>query len=394
MKSVEIFAGAGGLALGLEQAGFSPVALFENNPRSCATLRLNRPLWNVVEADVRSVGFSGLGGVDLLAGGPPCQPFSRGGLAHGFVDERDMFPHGIRAVKEIAPRAFLFENVQGLLRPAFREYVEYIKLRLSFPFFPIPKKAPWCEQLEALRRMKKPSPNPAEPTYQVGIYLVDAADYGVPQRRHRVFIMGFRSDSCAELDFPAPTHSLESLVRSQWVDLTYWKDHSIIKPNKPFPKIVIPLPPSCVVGQKVRPRWQTVRDAISDLPHPKLNRRYQNHIYHRGAKAYPGHSGSRWDSPAKAIKSGVHGVPGGENMMVYPNGKVRYFSVREAARLQTFPDNYIFEGPWSEGMRQIGNAVPVLLSRIIGTSIMSALNNTAIGSSSPDLQSPYVYNGE
>jgi DNA (cytosine-5)-methyltransferase 1 len=121
--------------------------------------------------------------------------------------------------------------------------------------------------------------------------------------------------------------------------------------------------------------WRTVRDAISDLPDPIGHKNeIPNHRYIPGARVYPGHTGSPLDEPAKTLKAGDHGVPGGENMLVYPNGKVRYFTVRESARLQTFPDDFIFEGTWGEAMRQLGNAVPVKLGQIIANSVKERLS--------------------
>jgi DNA (cytosine-5)-methyltransferase 1 len=118
-------------------------------------------------------------------------------------------------------------------------------------------------------------------------------------------------------------------------------------------------------------RWQTVRDAINGLPNPQGDRAalFSNHEYRGGARQYVGHSGSVLDEPSKTIKAGAHGVPGGENTLVMDNGDLRYYTVRESARIQTFPDTYQFHGSWTESMRQIGNAVPVRLARIIGDSI-------------------------
>ena len=122
--------------------------------------------------------------------------------------------------------------------------------------------------------------------------------------------------------------------------------------------------------------WRTVRDAIGDLPAPaKARARIANHCFQPGARAYPGHTGSQFDEPAKALKAGDHGVPGGENMLAHPDGMVRYFSVREAARLQGFPDAFIFPAAvsWTESMRQLGNAVPTPLATVFGTAIARAL---------------------
>lgn len=132
-------------------------------------------------------------------------------------------------------------------------------------------------------------------------------------------------------------------------------------------------------------RWRTVRDAIKGLSDPHEKNTHKNHFFQPGAKSYPGHTGSPLDEPAKALKAGDHGVPGGENMLRHSNGKVRYFSVRESARIQTFPDDYIFSGSWTESMRQLGNAVPVALARAVAQSVADHLqpngNRSALQSS-------------
>ncbi|RYZ81032.1 MAG: DNA (cytosine-5-)-methyltransferase, partial [Proteobacteria bacterium] len=121
--------------------------------------------------------------------------------------------------------------------------------------------------------------------------------------------------------------------------------------------------------------WVTLAEGIEDLPHPSrpAAKKIRNHDLQDGAKAYPGHTGSPLDRPAKALKAGAHGVPGGENMIAYPDGSVRYLTVRESARVQTFPDDYAFLGSWTEAMRQLGNAVPVKLARVVGESVAKAL---------------------
>ena len=120
-----------------------------------------------------------------------------------------------------------------------------------------------------------------------------------------------------------------------------------------------------------------MRDAIGDLPDPEFAPEkaaaFANHRFQPGARAYPGHTGSPLDEPAKTLKAGVHGVPGGENMLARPDGTFRYFTVRESARLQTFPDDYVFHGAWSEAMRQLGNAVPVALGELVASDVMRAM---------------------
>jgi DNA (cytosine-5)-methyltransferase 1 len=125
--------------------------------------------------------------------------------------------------------------------------------------------------------------------------------------------------------------------------------------------------------------WQTVRDCISTLPDPQsqLANSVANHRFQAGARSYAGHTGSPLDLPAKTLKAGVHGVPGGENMLLKPDGTVRYFTVRESARLQTFPDDYQLHGSWTEAMRQLGNAVPVELARVVASDVAKHLQAAA-----------------
>ncbi|MFY4614036.1 DNA cytosine methyltransferase, partial [Escherichia coli] len=127
--------------------------------------------------------------------------------------------------------------------------------------------------------------------------------------------------------------------------------------------------------------WKTVRDAIADLPDPetKAAKMIRNHAFQAGARTYPGHTGSPLDLPAKTLKAGAHGVPGGENMLVRDDGSVRYFTVRESARIQTFPDSYRFHGSWTETMRQLGNAVPVHLAYCVASSVAEKLLTSEIG---------------
>ncbi len=388
MLSIELFTGAGGLALGTHRAGFHHQAVVERDHDSCDTLRLNVERhaatgvdWPIHEADVTAFDYAPYthGTLDLLAGGAPCQPFSLGGKHAGEADGRNMFPAAFRAVRELHPRAFLLENVKGLTRQGFRPYFDYIVEQLAFPHIaPLPGEgweghkarlagyhaageavtaAPW-NQAPACR-------------YNVKYQVYNVADFGVPQERHRVFIVGFRHDLGAHWGFPIPTHSEDALLYAQYVDGSYWEEHGLDRRPAPtqLAKRVAQL------ARRPKPltlRWRTVRDEIKDLPEP-IDRDpdppIANHVGIPDARSYPGHTGSPWDWPAKAIKAGDHGNPGGENMLRRDDGSVRYFSVRELARLQTFPDEWRFANSWTESRRQLGNAVPVemaaLLARLI-----------------------------
>jgi len=378
MRSIELFSGAGGLALGLEKAGFHTAALFERDHDACATLRANRPHWNVVEADVRDVDFTAYGPVDLVAGGPPCQPFSMGGKARGSRDSRDMFPQAVRAVRALRPSAFIFENVRGLLRPGFRNYVEFIRLQLTYPDFPVSDNLDWETNLRRLERHHTRAGSADGLAYKVTLNLADAADFGVPQHRHRVFFVGFRADLDSRWFFPATTHSGDELLRSQQMTDEYWREHRLSAPAREFSaerrSRLVRLAADELISSRLK-RWRSVRDAILVLDDPRQESHHANHRFQSGARAYPGHTGSPLDEPSKALKAGDHGVPGGENMLRHPNGQVRYYSVRESARVQTFPDDYVFSGSWTESMRQLGNAVPVQFAQAIAQSVLAKISS-------------------
>ncbi|MDO4291240.1 MAG: DNA cytosine methyltransferase [Eggerthellaceae bacterium] len=375
--SFELFAGAGGLALGVELAGFRSLGVVEWDKWACETIRENQrrehPLvsgWRVHEADVRNFDWKSVSeDVDLLAGGPPCQPFSIGGVGRAYDDARDMFPAMISAVRVLEPRAFIVENVKGLLRSQFSDYYQYILLRLEFPERVIKRGETWEKHLRRLQKAKSSAPAPrSELTYNVIPTLVNAANYGVPQKRERVFIVGFRSDLSIEWSFPSPTHSLSALRYSKRKGGEYWERHAVSSKNRTFEARYQDLND----GKKP---WRTVRDALASLPDPTAYAAADvlNHELRLGAKAYPGHTGSALDMPSKTLKAGVHGVPGGENMLIGDDGLPRYYTVREAARIQTFPDGYCLNGAWSEAMRQLGNAVPVKLGQIVASSVAEAL---------------------
>lgn len=389
MKCVELFAGAGGLAMGIHLAGFEPQAVVEWDRWACDTIRENGargyPLvagWNVHEGDVREFDWASIGeGIDLVAGGPPCQPFSMGGKHNAHNDSRDMFPATVDVIRRLQPRAFIVENVKGLTRSAFTNYFEYIRLQLTFPQLVSKKNEDWFDHFLRLQAVHSSGKSHGRRlTYNLQTTLVNAADYGVPQRRERVFMVGFRSDLGVEWHIPKATHSFEALLHDQWVTGTYWDRHGIAKKNRPempakYAASVRRLKASLFPLETLP--WRTVRDALVGLPDPesRLARNIPNHRLQPGARVYPGHTGSPLDLPAKTLKAGDHGVPGGENMLVRNDGSVRYFTVRESARLQTFPDGFMFHGAWSETMRQLGNAVPVMLARIVAASVAEQLIN-------------------
>jgi DNA (cytosine-5)-methyltransferase 1 len=218
--------------------------------------------------------------------------------------------------------------------------------------------------------------------YNIVFRPLNAANYGVPQKRERVIIVGFRSDLGVEWSFPDATHSFDALLRDQWVTGDYWERHKVSKRKRPsvperHKERVDRLKAELTLFEPEEKPWRTVRDAVAGLPNPERDdcSAFHNHEHNPGARSYTGHTGSPLDEPAKTLKAGDHGVPGGENTVVMPNGSVRYFTVRESARLQTFPDEYVFHGVWTEAMRQIGNAVPVELARAIASAVALRLGH-------------------
>jgi DNA (cytosine-5)-methyltransferase 1 len=387
LRSVELFTGAGGLALATHLEGFEHLGLFEWNAEACRTLRananenavdgLNSWVTKVKEGDVAHASFRPFEGVDLVAGGPPCQPFSLGGKHRGMEDSRDMIPQFIRAVREARPRAFVMENVKGLTRASFATYLEYSKLQLQYPELVRKAREDWQEHFSRLQQHHTSNPRFDGLSYNIVSSVLNAANFGVPQCRERLFIVGFRSDIDAHWNFPEPTHSQDRLLYDQWVTGSYWRS-----------KRIAPKPPISLEGRVQRLRkgevptteaWRTIRQAIEGLPKPFPKSDHAkgvfNHRLQLGARPYPGHTGSPIDSPSKTLKAGDHGVPGGENMIVFEDGSCRYLTVREAARVQTFPDGWHFKGAWSETMRQLGNAVPVDLARAVVASVAEKLAN-------------------
>lgn len=372
MKTLEIFSGAGGLAKGLELSGFKHAAFVEFNKHACESLAENFAEARVFFGDIKDFDLNSLEQIDVVAGGPPCQPFSLGGKHRADLDSRDMFPYAIRAIEKLRPKAFVFENVKGLLRATFSDYFEYIILRLTYPDFESSEELEWQERLEELRGIQR-STYKGE-MYDVQYKLINAANYGVPQTRERVVIVGTRSDLAVSWAFPEETYSEDKLLWDMHVTGEYWDRHKVPKALRPVLDVtakekVARLKAKYGMFEPLTQPWKTVRDALFDIPDPKSDHGIVDHVFKDGARTYPGHTGSDFDWPSKTIKAGGHGVPGGENMIRYSDGSVRYFTAYEAKKIQTFPHNYVIKGAWGEVMRQIGNAVPVLLAEKIGNSL-------------------------
>lgn len=305
--SLEMCAGAGGQGLGLEMAGFDHTALIELEPAACATLRLNRPNWHVIEGDLRQ--FNGLPylGIDLLAGGVPCPPFSKAGKQLGENDERDLFPEAIRLVDECRPRAVMLENVRGLLDAVFDDYRNKVETQLK------------------------------KLGYVPGWKLLNASDYGVSQLRPRVVFVGIQKELADHFAWPEPLQTtpatvgelLHDLMKANgWLGADRWKEHANA------------IAPTLVGGSKK----------------------------HGGPDLGPTRAKRAW------AELGVDG------MGLWDDAPPRDFvgmprlTPRMTARIQGFPDDWLFHGRKTATYRQIGNAFPPPVAAAVGRQIYAALS--------------------
>jgi DNA (cytosine-5)-methyltransferase 1 len=362
---VELFSGCGGLALGIARAGFKHRLLVEWNSDAAATVAANAERgvahvkdWPYLKGDVRQIDWKVHRGVDVVAGGPPCQPFGIGGKALGPDDDRDMWPEAVRAIREIGPLVFAFENVFGMMRERFETYVAWVKASLEHPHHPRRKGETYEAHFKRLGKLTK--------VYEVTIQSVNAAEFGAPQNRRRILFLGVRADANFMPPLLKRTHTRERLIYDQFVTGNYWERHGLSRKGRaPLIQPDVSLVTRLAHLSEPPPGlpWVTIRDAIAGLGEPNGQ---NGHIFQPGARIYQGHTGSPLDLPAKALKAGDHGVPGGENMMVRDDKTVRYFTLRESARLMGLPDDYAFPRSWSESMRQMGNAVPVQLGEAVG----------------------------
>ncbi|NMW63483.1 DNA (cytosine-5-)-methyltransferase [Mobiluncus mulieris] len=328
--SVDLFAGAGGTALGLENAGFRHVLLSELDKDAVATLRLNRPNWNVSAGDVASLDFRAFAGkVDLVEGGFPCQAFSYAGHSRGFEDTRGtLFFEFARAVSEITPKVFIGENVRGLLRHDSGRTLQTM--------------------LHTLTEIRGKHGE----RYRVGYRLMRAQYHDVPQKRERLMLAGVRSDIGDELFFP----------RERDYIVTLW-DAIGDRPQSP--------------GQTYPQRKREVLSLVPpggywrDLP-DDIAREYLGGSYHlSGGKTGMARRLS-WDEPSLTLTCS----PAQKQTERCHPEETRPLNVREYARIQTFPDDWQFSGGMSAQYKQIGNAVPVNLAYYMGKCTAATLGNS------------------
>jgi DNA (cytosine-5)-methyltransferase 1 len=304
--TVELCAGAGGQALGYEQAGFEHVCLVEIDKHACATLRLNRPGWNVLETDIADLRGQDWKGVELLCGGLPCPPFSIAGKQLGKDDERNLFPHALRLIDEIRPQAVMIENVKGLLEASFSQFREE-----------------WDHDLAKLG-------------YKTGWKLMNACDFGVPQLRPRVVIVAFRKSLAGRFEWPVAQAFPAGTVGEVLGDL--------MAEN----------------GWQHAREWAMGANTIA----PTL---VGGSHKHGGPDLGPTRSRKAW-AELGVDGSGLANEAPSANFSGMPK-----LTVRMAARLQGFPDDWHFAGGKTQSYRQVGNAFPPPFAKAVAERIKACL---------------------
>lgn len=329
---VELFAGAGGLALGLEKAGFKSILLNEKDKFACQTLKFNRPEWNVVEDDIANVDFTHLEGkVDLLTGGFPCQAFSLAGKQLGFEDIRGTLVFEMaRAIKEIKPKVFLAENVKGLTTNDNGRTLETIILILEELGYEIVEKD-----------------------------IYKTLFYKTPQKRERLIIIGIRKDLIEKTKFnkPAPYHRILNVRDALKAGELYETD---------VPKSI---------GQEYPQRKAEIMSYVPeggywrDLP-LDLQKEYMKDSFYLGGGKTGMARRLSWDEPSLTLTCS----PAQKQTERCHPSENRPLTTREYARIQTFPDNWTFQGSATQIYKQIGNAVPVNFAFALGKSLIKLFN--------------------
>lgn len=332
-KLVELFAGAGGLAIGMEKAGFETVLLNELDKHACQTLRNNRPQWNVIQGDISQIDFKPYyGQIDIVTGGFPCQAFSYAGHKRGFEDARGtLFFEFARAIKEIQPKVFLAENVRGLLNHDNGRTLETIKGIID----------------------------------ELGYFLVEprvlkAIFYQVPQKRERLFLVAIRKDFAKKVIFkwPSPYQRIMTVKDALKKGALYNCDVPKSQGMK-YPKRKIEILSQVPEGGY----WR-------DLP-DELQREYMMKSYFLGGGKTGIARRLAWNEPSLTLTCS----PAQKQTERCHPEETRPLTVREYARIQTFPDDWLFSGPMGAQYKQIGNAVPINLAYAVGRSLIRLLND-------------------
>lgn len=328
-KNIELFAGAGGLALGLEEAGFESLGLIEIDKYAVETIKKNRPKWNIICEDITKVSTDNLedlfkikkNELDLLSGGAPCQSFSYAGKKLGLNDTRGtMFYHYAIFLRKLKPKMFIFENVKGLLTHDKGKTFKII--------------------MEVFKKEK----------YNIQYQVLDAWDYGVAQKRERLIIIGIRSDLEKKIKFKFPEKKEKKVLKDVLKDVPESIGAEYSEKKKEIFSLVPP--GGC---------WKDIPEEIA--------KEYMKKCWYMGG----GRTGIlrrlSMDEPSLTILT----TPQMKQTERCHPLEIRPLNIRESARIQSFPDDWEFVGSIANQYKQIGNAVPVLLAKEIGLEIIKAL---------------------
>lgn len=329
-QAIDLFSGVGGLSAGLHEAGWDVIAGFEIDEVAVENYRLNFPDSEVFSCDVREVDFTKYKGIGLVAGGPPCQPFSVAGKMLAKKDPRDMVPQFVRAVREARPLAFMMENVPGLMTQRNFKYSEAVTLEL------------------------------AELGYKVYVKCLTAYNYGVAQNRQRVFFIGFQDNGF--FGYPTPSHG----PGQKFKYLTAGEALQNVPEDEPNTAKVVyaknpVLRPSPFAGMLVNGQGRPINLKGPSHTIPATAGGNRTHIY----------------DPNGVLKEYHHELRKGGEPRVGEVDGVRRITVRESARIQSFPDKFILTGKKSSQYRLIGNAVPPKLAKVVAKTIHDSLFNPA-----------------
>ncbi|MEA1910744.1 MAG: DNA (cytosine-5-)-methyltransferase [Spirochaetota bacterium] len=329
-KSIELFAGAGGLALGFEKAGIEHSLLNEIDKWACETLRVNRPEWNISQDDIKNLDFTKFRNeIDVLTGGFPCQAFSYAGKKLGLNDTRGtLFFEYARAIKEINPKICIAENVRGLFNHDLgRTLNGMINVLNELGYQVLPPK------------------------------ILKAIHYNVPQKRERLILVAIRKDITTEYNYPLPNRTIYAL-KDALKKGTLFSSDVPDSPGQTYPKrkkeILKMVPPGGY--------WR-------DLP-LEIQKEYMLKSFYLGGGKTGMARRISWDEPSLTLTC----APAQKQTERCHPDETRPFKVREYARIQTFPDDWIFSGSISQQYKQIGNAVPVNLAKEIAYSVIDFLN--------------------
>lgn len=328
---LELFAGAGGLAIGLEQSGLECIGLNEIDKYACQTLRKNRPNWKVLEGDIKDVDFAEyVNNVDVVTGGFPCQAFSYAGKKLGLSDARGtLFYEFARVVNEVKPLVCIGENVRGLLS---HENGKTLSGMISI--------------LDEIGYNVVP------------VQVLKAINYNVPQKRERLILVGIRKDIKSQYAYPKPNNIIYTL-------------QDALKRGKLY---------NCDVPFSSGANYPESKKKILDLVPPKgywrdlpvdIQKKFMGASFYLGGGKTGMARRIGWDEPCLTLTCS----PAQKQTERCHPDETRPFTVREYARIQTFPDEWIFEGPIAQQYKQIGNAVPVNLAKEVGYSIVKLLND-------------------